>query len=1837
MDKNVHILWDDGERILGRGQRPTGSGPRPALFVWSSNEHPSVAYTDRLNHEFELRTELGSDWAIPPLERVREGGHATLVFDDPGGAPLARMLDSRIEMSRFLDIATSIAAAIHQLHRRGLVHKDLKPAHIIVGCDDGRARLTGFGLASRLPRERRTPEPPETIAGTFAYMAPEQTGRMNRSVDSRSDLYAFGVTLYQMATGTFPFTAVDSMEWIHCHLARVPVIPSVRCEGIPAQVSAIIMKLLAKTPESRYQTAAGVEHDLQQCLGMLQSRGLIETFPLGEHDTPDRLLIHEKLYGREREVDTLLGAFDRMVNTGTPELVVVSGYAGIGKSSVVNELHRVLVPPRGLFAAGKFDQYKRDIPYSTLVQALEGLVRPLLGLRDTILASWREAFLQALDINARLVTDLVPDLKLIIGEPPPLPDLGPQQMQQRFMEVFRRFIGVFARAEHPLALFLDDMQWLDPATLDLLAHLLTHPELRYLLVIGAYRDSEVDPMHPLMEKLRVIRKAGVKISDITLSPLTILHLRQLIADAIRSTPTRVESLARLVQEKTAGNPFFVIQFLRVLVDEELLTFDHEARRWRWDTVRIHAKSYTVNIVELMAGKLSRLPANAQQALQQLACLGSTASVDVLTSVLDTDEAKVHDALWEASLQELVERRDDSYRFAHDRIQEAAYSLIPPDGRAEAHLRTGRLLAEATPAERREEAIFEIVGQLNRGAHLIESDEEREQLASFNLLAGERAKASTAYTSALSYLSTGVDLLGQDGWNSSHALMFALELNRAACEFLTGRLQAADERLVSLSERAVTTVEHASIACLHVDVCTTLDQGGRAVSVCIEYLKRVGITWSAHPDNDEVRFEYDRIGALIAGRNINELVDLPLMQDEISLATVEVLSKLSAPAMFTDANLAAMADCKAISISLEQGNCDASCLSYVMLSRIAGPRFGDYRAAFQFGRLGYDLVEQRGLKRFEARAYLSYAVFVLRWTQHVRACRDVQIRAFEAAIRIGDLQYAAYVGNDRGSNLIFAGESLIEAQHEMERGLAFANKVKFGLVIDLITTQLALIRMLRGLTPTFGHLDDGPFDEVNNERRLSENAQFALTACWYWIRKLQARYVAGEYTAALEAAEKAQPLLWTSTCFYEEVEYHFYRALALATQCPLASDQERLLQLDSISAHHKQLQIWAENCPDNFADRATLVNAEIARLENRIGEAELLYDQAIRLAQRSGFLQNESLANEVASRFYAGLGLEKIARVYLQDAYHGYQRWRADGKVRQLEQGYPFLRTEVPAAAPTNTIATPVERLDIETVMKVTQAVSGELVLDRLIEVVMRTALEQTGAERGLLILSDRNEHWITAEAITGGSDIGVKLCFVSLSSSLLPESIIFHVLRTRENVIYGDAATDSPFATDPYIRSHHARSILCLPLTNQGKPIGALYVENNLAAHVFNPSRIAILKLVVLLAAVALENAHLYRDLAERESKIRRLVDANIIGIFVWDSSGTLLEANDAFLDMVGYERHDLDAGRMCWAELAPSEGNEANQRALIDVLESGCVQPFESNLLRRDGSALPVIVGFAVLESSRQECIAFVLDLTERKLAEEKVRVNEQRYREVLTELAHVNRVATIGQLAASLAHEVNQPIAGIVINSNTALRRLSAEPLDIEGLRQVIDRMLRDGHRAGNVINRIRELVKKAPQRKERVNIGDAIREVIELIRMEAVKSGASVQARLAEDLPFIEGDRVELQQVLLNLTINALEAMRDINDGNRHVQISADKVDASHVLVTVSDSGTGFAPQNLERLFTPFFTTKSSGLGVGLSICHSIVEAHRGKLWASQNLPRGAIFHFTVPMFTAEVTPQ
>jgi PAS domain S-box-containing protein len=1585
-------LRRDNEFLFYRGRREC-DGSR-LLLVELLSERPSARSLKQLEHEYSIKEELDPEWAARPIELQRRDGRTMLLLEDPGGEPLNSLLGRPLELTEFLPLAIGLAGSLAKLHAVGFIHKNIKPANVLAESATGKVWLTGFGITSRLRSERQAPERLESLP-TLAYLAPEQTGRMNRSIDSRSDLYSFGAILYEMLTGVLPFTVSEPMEWVHAHIARRPIPPREREAHVPETVSAIVVKLLAKASEERYQTAAGVEADLRTCLAQMVALNRIDPFPLGAHDMSDRLRIPERLYGRDRECAELRYAFERVVSSGRPEVALVSGYSGVGKSSIVNELQKAIVLGGGIFISGKFDQYKRDIPFATIGQAFQSLVRQVLARSDEEVEGWRNSIQQAAGRDGQILIDLIPELELIIGQQPSVPDLPPDKARNRIHAVFQRFLAACAQDEHPLSLFIDDLQWLDTATIELLEHLVTDVALRYFLLVGAYRDNEVTPSHPVMLMLDSIRQTGTKMSEIVVKPLSPTDISRLLSDALHRDQTGVQPLAQLVNEKTAGNPFFAIQFLSSLADEHLLEFDNLKRVWRWDLDRIREKGFTENVVDLMVAKLRRLPLATQEGLKRLACLGISARTVILTVVHEGSQEELHSDLWEAVQMGFVLRLEGSYKFSHDRIQEAAYTLIPEEARAEFHLRIGRLLLSSMPPEVVAKNIFSLVNQFNAGSALVKQQKEKERLAELNLTAGRKAKASAAYASTCTYLSAGMTLIGRSGWKRCYDLALNLWLERAECEFLTGNFEAAEQLISEVLRQGRSKLDKSAAYRLRLQLCVMKTQNTEAVGIALECLGLFGIEIPAHPTHAQVQSEYEEVWQNLAGRSIASLLELPRMNDPEMHAAMNVLSALFVPALSTDNNLLRLLFCRMVNVSLKYGTTDASTYGYAWFGLLLGPVFHRYKDAYQFGQLAVDLVEKYNFLAWKAKVFYVMEM-VLLWTRPLKTAQEYTRAAFRSGVEIGDLTCACY-GSEHGvTDLLLQGEHLDQVWLESVKAKDFALRAKYQDVADVLLSIQRFVQHLRGQTAGLSTFE--VTDEQTFEAQLTEN-RYATKICWYWILKLRIRFLFGDYPAALAAAKQAKVLLWASECHIQLLDYCFYTALANAALEKEAAPDGKFESLPLLIEHLAQLKEWAESCPSTFRDKYSLAAAELARLEARDLDAMRLYEDAIQTAHENGFVHNEGIAFELAAVFYLKRGFERIGNSYIRNARNCYLRWGALAKAKQLDELYPSQEEQAPDRL-AETGAAPANQFDLVAVANASQAVSGAIVLDRLIEILMVIAVEQAGAERGLLILLRNGKSQIEAEAITGSDKVEVHLGQERITGLAIPESILQYVLRTGQKVILDDASVQNLYSHDADVQRRRLRSILCLPITKQGELMGVLYLENNFASGAFTQEKQAVLELLASQAAISLDNARLYSDLRQEiadrkmaeealrasEDRWRRLFEYSSVGITVKDLDQRIVAANPAFQKMLGYTQEELQI--LPPVDIAPEGGRAVGQMIVAD-LKDGWRQSDhqEKRYRRKDGSVLWADVSaffVPATESTPGFFPTIAVDITERKRTEE-------------------------------------------------------------------------------------------------------------------------------------------------------------------------------------------------------------------------------------------------------------
>ncbi|WP_224367803.1 trifunctional serine/threonine-protein kinase/ATP-binding protein/sensor histidine kinase [Hyalangium versicolor] len=1425
---------------------------------------PGPREQERYRREFSILQRLRDVRGVMRVhacEQVQD--RPVLLLEEVEGTPLSELTGQPLEPLRAVELGISLASTLAELHRRSIVHKDVKPSNVIL-TPSGEPRLIDFGSASLQLVEHVDALHGPLIEGTLAYMSPEQTGRMNRSVDYRTDLYSLGVTLYELFTGSRPFHGRDALGWFHAHMALAPPPPLDRVPSLPPVLAAIVLKLLAKVAEERYQSAEGLKADLVRCRENLL-RDVQEDFTPGQRDVPTRFQLPQRLYGRDTHAAALLQGFERVARNGRPELILVRGYSGIGKSSVVHELHKPVVRQHGFFLSGKFDQFQQDIPYSTLSQAIRQLTQQLLSGTDEELARWREHLLEAWEGQGQVLVEVVPQLELVAGKQPRVQEQPPSEAQHRFNRIFRKFLGVFASPEHPLVVFLDDLQWADLASLKLLQHLLTHPETPPVLLIGAYRDNEVSPSHPLSLMLEELYKAGARITDLQLAPLSLEEVLRLVADTLPGADADiVMPLAALAREKTGGNPFFLLQLLLTLHQDGLLTRTSEGS-WRWDAEGARAKAYSDNVVDFMVGKLRQLPLNTQHLLQLAACVGNSFSLRILLLTSNMSETLEVEQGLEPALQEglLMSAGPEQYRFLHDRIQQAAHALIPEQERKAVHLRIGRLMLASLNAEEVQERIFDVASQLNAGAELITDPDERHRVALLNAEAGWKARASTAFRSAADYLATAIQLLPGDPWETVHELAFRLRFDQAGCEFMNGNAAEARRLVQELLPRARTPAELGNAFRLKSELHLAAGEIQDCISCLLECLARLGMPISAHPSWEEVVAAQEEVQALLGDRPIESLLELPLMTDPDREAVLNVLASLFTPSLFTDGNLLTLHLCRMVSLSLRHGNAAAAVHGYAWYGVVLGSTFKQYREGYAFGKLACDFVERHGFLSSRGRALYSMEL-ISYWTRPISLSLELVRDAFDAALRAGDYQVACYCCNHIVTNRLSLGHDLEEVYQESVARLDFARKAGFVDVSHVIHHTQRYVQQLRGLSPIFGSLSGDDFDEASFEARLTPE-QMSTMRCWYWILKMQARFLCGAYAEAREAGARAAELAASSISHIQLLDLHLFRALTLAAYLGEMSPEEQGVALTEMRKHHQQLVEWASYCPENFRAPERMVAAELARVLGREKEAERAYEEAFKASREYGFVQHSALSCELAARYWFAQGMTTIADAYARKAHDAWLRWGAHGKAQHLREEWPHVDSSDDSETATDTNTTQVDAL---TVVKTQQAISGEIVLEQLAETLLRVAIENAGAQRGALLLPRGDK--LSVVAISGQSTQGSS---VDADEASLPWTLISYVRRAHEQVLIGDASQPHAFSGDPWFERSGVRSVLCVPLLRQEEFRGVLYLENSLATNAFTPSRSALLGHIATQAAISLENARLYAEVQRAESALRRVND----------------------------------------------------------------------------------------------------------------------------------------------------------------------------------------------------------------------------------------------------------------------------------------------------------------------------------------------------------------------------
>jgi len=1830
--------------IVCRGIREQDQ--KPVIIKLIRNEYPTFSEITQLRNQYTITKNLDLPGIVKPysLENYRNG--YAIVMEDFGGITLkdhianVETLDAT-SLQQFFHIAIQIASTLAELHRLRVIHKDIKPANILINRTTREVRLIDFSIASLLPREIQFLTSPKVLEGTLAYISPEQTGRMNRGIDYRSDFYSLGVTFFELLTGQLPFTANDPMELVYCHIAKQPPLASSINPNIPLVLSDIISKLMAKNAEDRYQNALGLKHDLEICSIQWQETRQITPFELGKQDISDRFLIPEKLYGRKYEVETLLAAFDR-VTQGTTEMILVVGEAGIGKTAVVNEVHKPIARQRSYFIQGKFDQFQRDIPLSGFVQTFQDLIGQLLSETDDQIEQWKAKILAALGTQGQVIIDLIPKLELIIGKQPPVVELSGSAAQNRFHLLFQRFIQLFAIKDHPLVIFLDDLQWADAASLKFIQLLMSEnhvvnglgtsderPDFQSpistergggseggFLLIGAYRDNEVSGAHPLYLTLNEIEKRGA-INTITLKALNQGDLNRLIADTLLCLESVTVPLTQMLFAKTKGNPFFTHQFLKYLHDEGIIQCNFNIGQWQCDVAKIKTLSLTDNVVEFMALQLERLPRQTHEVLKLAACIGNQFDLKALAIVHQKSEVDTAADLWTALTEGLVLPEAEGYKlfqdgnelpltvdrslltvngqqstiitaelpkykFVHDRIQQAAYSLIPESQKESIHLKIGQLLLSNTPLEEREENIFEIVNQFNMAQELITNQTERDELARMNLIAGCRAKASTAYAAAVKYLASGIQLLAGERWKTKYDLTLALYETAAEAAYLAGDFEQTEKFVQVVLTQAKTVLDKVKACEVKIQTYGAQNKALEAVNTALPFLKLLGVEFPENPSQSDVHREMGKTAANLSDRRIEDLIHLPQMTEAEPLAVMRILSGAMTLAYQVAPELCPLILVKQINLSVKYGNAPLSAFVYAVYGLMLCGLVGDIESGYQFGKLAESLLSRFQFKEVTAKVLETFHQFIRPWKEHIKETLKPLLEVYSAGLETGDLEFAAYCLYAYSYHACFMGQELAGLEREIGKHSAAIRQIKQERMFywNEIYRQTVLNLL--------GHVNDPSrlIGEAYNEERmlpLHIRGNDAIALLDLYCCKMYLCYFFADYPQTLENAAIAEKYLHGGIGKILIPQINFYASLARLSLYSNVNQAEQKQILQKVTANQEKMQKWAHHAPMNYLHKFYLVEAERYRILGNKMEAMECYDRAIVGAKEHEYINEEALANELAAKFYLEWGKQKIAQAYLTDAYYGYVRWGASAKVDNLLQRYPqllspILQPEKYSLHPNSTSLSNLsnshtvitsntsisDSLDLASVIKASQALSGQIDLELLLSTLMEVVMENAGASKCALILSEGDNLKLTVRAISSSSSLAsitTELPSIRLeSSSDVPITLVNYVKRTQEILVIDNITAVTLIADDPYIILQQPQSLLCIPIINQSKFIGILYLENNLTAAAFTSDRVEVLKLITTQAAICLENAILYNNL---EDKVKERTQ----------------ELN---------------------------EKNERLQQALQD------------------------------LQSTQ-------------------------------TQLIQNEKMSSLGQMVAGIAHEINNPINFIDANITHASRyvqdlldliavyqqeypnpsplvRNKTEEIELDFLVKDLSKLLHSmdvgSSRIRNIVLGLRNFSRLDEAEMKPVDIHEGIDNTLMILqhRLKANRDYPEIEViKEYGNLPQINCYPGHLNQVFMNILSNAIDALGVMGKGkespiqNLEIHIRTELM-SNTVRIRIADNGPGMSTQVQEKIFDPFFTTKpvGSGTGLGLSISYQIVvDKHKGQLICNSVLGQGTELMIEIPM--------
>lgn len=1785
----IEKLYESNNSLVYRGIQETSD--LPVIIKILKGDYPIPERVSRFNREFEILKSLNLDGIIKAYTLESYNKSLAMVMEDFGGESIKTIMEKRtFPLSEFLNLSIKITEVLAQLHNLNIIHKNINPTNIILNQQTNQLKFIDFGISTVLSREIAPVQNPKEFEGTLAYISPEQTGRMNRMIDYRTDMYSLGVTLYEMLTGQLPFKKNDPMELVHCHIAKDPI-PPYELDFLSKQIdqssgemiSRIIMKLILKDAEDRYQSCFGLIADLNNCLEQLQTTGRIKDFIIARKDYSDKFQIPQKLYGREKEIGVLLDSFDRICK-GKKEIMMVYGYSGIGKSAMVNEIHKSVAAKKGYFITGKFEQFKSNIPYYSLIQAFQQLIKQILTESEEQIAAWSSEILQAVEPNGQIIVDVIPEVELIIGKQPPVPELPSKESQNRFNIYFKNFIRIFANSRHPLTFFLDDLQWIDLPSINLIELFLTDSETNYLFFIGAYRDNEIDNAHPLALFLERVNKAGTRINTLSLSSLDFINVNKLLSETLKCPADKTEELAKLCMKKTNGTPFFLIQFLHTIHNNKLFEFDHRLGIWHWDISKIDELKITDNVVDLLVNKIQEFPLETQSALKRASCIGNQFDLKTLSAICNKTPRETANNLWEGLKDELILPLSEGYRyihnetdnnpvvykFSHDRIQHAAYSLIGEESKKEYHLKIGRLILANTGKDDLEEQIFNITNQLNSGSDLITDFTERVELARFNRIAGKRAKAANAYDIAYKYFSMGIDLLGDKCWESQYSLSLTMLTEATEASYLSGDFEKMDKLARIVLKNSKSLLDGIKVNEIIIQSLIVRGRIRDGVSTSIEVLKQLGVSIPDKPKRIIVLFSILRLRLLLSRFTLDDLHKLPQMKDDQKLAAMRILMYAASSAFRDHILKVIMMIINMVRLSVNYGNSQFSPYGYGMYGILSIGVLRNIPQGYEFGKFSFDLLSKFRAKEFNARISGLFNIFISHWKVKLKDTIDPLKSAFQEGLETGDLEFTAYSIMMACVHSFYAGNDLELVEKEMSKYIEVVKKLKQERTLYNMQLHRQMVLNMLGNSEDCTRLIGESFNEDEMLPVLIKKNDNTTLGSLY-TKKTIISYLFNTPDAlqnAITLKKYKDPVIGL---VYVPLIY-FYTSLVFLSFSSGKSWFNRFYYMRKVKSNQKILRTFARNAPDNHLHKWHLVEAEKYRVLGRDKNIPLHYEKAIQLAHKNGYINEEALANELEGNYWLNKNNETSARNKILEARYLYVKWGAKAKVRQINEKYRDLLSRRSSddtgiqgfkmIRPDSFIEAASSVIDLEAVLKSSQIISGEIRLDKLLKRLLKILIADAGAEKGYILLKDEQKLYIEGEAFADKEEVNVLQHVPFTECKVIARVAINYVLRTKETLSVDNVANEEFFCYDEYILQSQLKSLFCMPLIFQNKLSGILYLENNLITGAFLPERVEVLKMLSGQIVVSIENARLYRNLEEYNRNLEDKVEKR---------TAEITSKNE----QLNRQKEELHAAL---------ENLKFSQARLIQSEKMVSLGQLIAGIAHEINNPVNFInAGVDSLETNLEE-IQQVLAIYNR-ITPENVSTKLKQVEEIKHRIEYKETLREINKLISSIKNGTKRTTE--IVRGLRTFSHLDEDILKMADIHEGIDSTLILLH------NKYKN-------------------------RIEIIKNYS--------ELPLVECYPDQLNQVFMNILSNSVDAIAE--NGTITVTTS---ISGENLMISFKDTGKGIPEELKGKIFDPFFTTKGvgKGTGLGLSISQSIVEKHNGTLTFKSEPGSGTIFLLSIPL--------